>query len=114
MSVITIHVLDTTTGKPGAGIPVGLERKTHSSGWQNIADGITGIDGRLSDLLSAQHVFLPGHYRLTLDAGAYFLLGSVDCFFPQISISFVVKDPQQHYHIPLLLGPFGYTVYRGG
>ena len=114
MSAITVHVLDTSSGKPGAGIPVVLERKTHSAGWKDIADGITDVDGRLNDLLSVNDVFLPGHYRLNLEAGAYFLLSNIQCFFPQISISFVVKDPQQHYHIPLLLGPFGYTVYRGG
>ena len=113
MSGITTHILDTTSGRPGAGIPVVLERKTHSAGWQAIAEGITDINGRIDDLLSPRDVFLPGHYRLIFEIGPYFLLQSVECFFPQITVSFVVKDPMQHYHVPLLLNPFGYSTYRG-
>lgn len=113
MSAITTHILDTASGKPGAGIPVVLERKTHSAGWQAIAEGMTDIDGRVNDLLSTREAFLPGHYRLIFEIGPYFLMQSVECFFPQISISFVVKDPIQHYHVPLLLSPFGYSTCRG-
>ena len=113
MSGITTHILDTTSGRPGAGIPVVLERKTHSAGWQAIAEDITDIKGRIDDLLSPRDVFLPGHYRLIFEIGPYFLLQSVECFFPQVAINFVVKDPMQHYHIPLLLNPFGYSTYRG-
>ena len=113
MSGITTHILDTTLGMPGAGIPVVLERKTHSSGWQAIAEGMTDIDGRVNDLISANEAFLPGHYRLIFEAGTYFLMRDIECFFPQITISFVVKDPRQHYHVPLLLSPFGYSTYRG-
>ena len=113
MSAITTHILDTTTGKPGAGIPVVLERKTHSSGWQPVTDGITDTDGRINDLLSPTEAFLPGHYRLIFDTAAYFAMRNIECFFPLITIGFVVKDPIQHYHVPLLLSPFGYTTYRG-
>ena len=114
MSAITTHVLDTTTGKPGAGIPIVLERKTHSAGWQAIAEGMTDIDGRANDLLSTREAFLPGHYRLIFEIGSYYLMNSIECFFPQITINFVVKDPMQHYHVPLVLSPFGYSTYRGG
>ncbi|CAN5484275.1 hydroxyisourate hydrolase [soil metagenome] len=113
MSAITTHILDTSTGKPGAGISVVLERKSHSAGWQAIAEGMTDIDGRLNDLLDTREVFLPGHYRLIFETGPYFLLQNVECFFPQITVSFVVKDPMQHYHVPVLLSPFGYSTYRG-
>ena len=113
MSAITTHILDTTSGRPGAGIPVVLERKTHTSGWQSIAEGITDIDGRVNDLLSATEAFLPGHYRLIFDTGAYFAMKNLECFFPQVTVGFVVKDPVQHYHVPLLLSPFGYSTYRG-
>jgi hydroxyisourate hydrolase len=113
MSAITTHILDTSLGIPGSGIPVTLQRKTHSAGWQAIAEGITDIDGRLSNLLSVTEAFLPGHYRLIYETGPYFLLRNVDCFFPQITIAFVVRDAQQHYHVPLLLSPFGYSTYRG-
>lgn len=113
MSAITTHVLDTAAGRPGAGIPVVLERRTHSTGWQGIAEGITDIDGRINDLLPEGDAFLPGHYRLVYETAAYFLLKNIECFFPQITIGFVVKDPAQHYHVPLLLSPFGYMTYRG-
>lgn len=113
MSAITTHILDTTTGKPGAGIPIVLARKTHSAGWQVIAEGITDISGRVDDLLSTREAFLPGHYRLIFEIGPYFLLQSIECFFPQVTVSFVVKDPMQQYHVPLMLSPFGYSTYRG-
>lgn len=113
MSPITTHILDITSGKPGAGIPVVLKRKTHTAGWQTIAEEVTDIDGRLNDLLSASEAFMPGHYRLIFETGAYFLMLGVECFFPQITVSFAVKDPTQHYHVPLLLSPFGYSTYRG-
>lgn len=113
MSSITTHVIDTTSGKPGAGIVVTLERKTHSAGWQKVAEGLTNSDGRLNDLLSPNEAFLPGHYRLIFETGPYFLLHNSEAFFPQISIMFAVKDPMQHYHVPLLLSPFGFSSYRG-
>ncbi len=93
MSPITTHILDTMSGKPGAGILVVLESKTHSAGWQAIADGMTNAEGRINELLSVNDAFLPGHYRLIFDTGSYFLLRNIECFFPQIMISFVVKDP---------------------
>lgn len=113
MNAITTHILDTSSGKPAAGIPVILERKTHSSGWQSVGEGLTDVDGRLRDLLSASEPFLPGHYRLIFDTGAYFAMRDIESFFPQVTIAFAVKDPQQHYHVPLLLSPFGYSTYRG-
>lgn len=113
MSAITTHILDTTSGTPGVGISAVLERKTHTVGWQVIAEGITDIDGRINDFLSTREAFLPGHYRLIFEIGPYFLLKNIECFFPQVTVSFVVKDAMQHYHVPLLLSPFGYTTYRG-
>ena len=113
MSPITTHILDTTTGLPGAGIPVVLERKTHSSGWQPIAEGISDVDGRVNDLIGVNEAFLPGHYRFLFETGAYFLMRNVECFFPQVVVAFVVKDPALHFHVPLLLSPFGYSTYRG-
>jgi len=113
MSAITTHVLDVTLGKPGAGIPVVLERKTHTAGWQALGNAITDIDGRASELLDTGEVFLPGHYRLIFETGPYFSVNNTDGFFPQVTIAFVVKDTTQHYHVPLLLGTYGYTTYRG-
>lgn len=113
MSHITTHVLDLMAGRPGAGIPVVLERKTHTAGWQVLGEGITDIDGRVNDLLSPTEAFLTGHYRLIFDTAAYFSMRNAGGFFPQVTISFVVKDALQHYHVPVLLSPNGYTTYRG-
>ena len=113
MSAITTHILDITSGTPAAGIPVSLERKTHSSGWQVIAEGMTDFDGRANELMSPKEVFLPGHYRLLFDTAAYFALKEMECFFPQVTVSFVVRDALKHYHVPLLLSAFGYSTYRG-
>jgi len=113
MSAVTTHVLDQMSGKPGAGIPVIIERKTHTAGWQELGSGITDMDGRVNDLLDSGEVFLPGHYRLIFETGSYFLVNDVEAFFPQVTINFVVRDPSQHYHVPLLLSPYGYSTYRG-
>ena len=113
MSPITTHVLDTSVGRPAVGMPVVLERNTHSAGWQKVGEGMTNIDGRVNDLLAKTEAFLPGHYRLVFETGPYFLIRDIECFFPQVTIGFVVKDSQQHYHVPVLLSPFGYSTYRG-
>jgi 5-hydroxyisourate hydrolase len=113
MSPITTHILDTSTGKPAAGVSVVLELKDESTGWRTIAEGTTNIDGRISDLLSDGEAFAAGDYRLTFETDTYYQDHNVDCFFPDVTISFVIKDPHQHYHVPLLLSPFGYSTYRG-
>src|SRR3954466_14870850 len=113
MSAITTHILDIMSGTPAVGIPVTLERKTHASGWQSIAEGITDFDGRANDLMAPNEAFLPGHYRLLFDTGAYFATKDMECFFPQVTISFVIRDALKHYHVPLLLSPFGYSTYKG-
>ena len=113
MSGITTHVLDTSIGKPAAGIPVALERNTHSAGWQAVGEGITDIDGRLTGLLPAGEAFSAGHYRLIFETGPYFEQKDINCFFPRVTITFVVKNTQEHHHVPLLVSPFGYSTYRG-
>jgi 5-hydroxyisourate hydrolase len=112
-SPITTHILDTASGKPAPGISVVLERKTHTTGWQKVAEGMTNVDGRITDLMSPAEAFLPGLYRLIFETGPYFLMREIDSFYPQVSITFSVKDATQHYHVPLLLSPFGYSTYRG-
>lgn len=113
MSPITTYVLDTATGKPGAGIAVALEGKSHTSGWHVIAQGVTNLDGRLNDLSIRPEGFTPGYYRLVFETGAYYLTQGIECFFPQVVLTFVVKNTMDHYHVPLVVGPFGYSAYRG-
>jgi 5-hydroxyisourate hydrolase len=113
MSAITTHILDISSGTPAAGVPVTLEKKTHSSGWQPIAEGVTDFDGRANDLMAPTDEFVPGHYRLLFDTAAYFATREIECFFPHVTVSFVIRDAMRHYHVPLLLSPFGYSAYRG-
>ena len=113
MSAITTHVLDTSRGRPAAGVPVVLEKRTDEGGWQKLGSGKTDADGRLRDLLSDEQKLGPGVYRLTFDAAAYFDAQGVAGFYPEVSVTFSVSDASQHYHVPLLLSPFGYSTYRG-
>ena len=112
MSVITTHILDISTGVPARGVSVTLEQET-SEGWQIIGKGQTDNDGRVRDLLASDAGLQTGNYRLTFDTGNYFAGQQTEGFYPQVMVAFVVKDAAQHYHVPLLLSPFGYSTYRG-
>ena len=112
MSAITTHILDVSTGVPARGVPVVLERQTET-GWEIIGKGETDDDGRLKDLLAAETTLQAGNYRLTFDTGAYFQKQSIEGFYPQVTVAFVVRNAAQHYHVPLLLSPFGFSTYRG-
>ena len=113
MSGITTHVLDIARGRPAAGVPVTLEAKGEG-GWAVVGRGGTDADGRLRDLAPSDFVLREGEYRLTFDVGAYFSASGVDGFFyTTVSVDFVVRDAAAHYHVPLLLSPYGYTTYRG-
>ncbi|CAN5432628.1 hydroxyisourate hydrolase [soil metagenome] len=112
MSAITTHILDISTGIPARGVAVQLERET-SDGWEVIGEGQTDDDGRLRDLLEAEAILQTGNYRLTFDTGNYFAQHQIEGFYPQVSVAFFVKNAAQHFHVPLLLSPFGYSTYRG-
>ena len=112
MSGITTHVLDTARGRPAAGLPVTLEAKSED-GWRVVGRGATDADGRLRDLAPPGFVLDEGAYRLTFDAGAYFAAAGAEGFYTEVVVSFVVRDAAAHYHVPLLLSPYGYTTYRG-
>ena len=112
MSAITTHILDISSGIPARGVAVTLERQT-TDGWQIIGKGETDDDGRLRDLLSSDEMMQIGNYRLTFDTGDYFARQQIEGFYPQVTVAFVVRDAISHYHVPLLLSPFGYSTYRG-
>ncbi len=113
MSAITTHVLDTSKGRPAAGVPVVLEFRGAGHDWKVLGRGHTDADGRLKNLLPAGGRLEPGTYRLTFDAAAYFRAQNLESFYPEVSLAFAVRDAAQHYHVPLLLSPYGYTTYRG-
>ncbi|PYS70434.1 MAG: hydroxyisourate hydrolase [Acidobacteria bacterium] len=112
MSAITTHVLDTARGRPGAGLPVTLEVEA-AGGWKLVGKGTTNADGRISDLVPNETAIEAGVYRLIFDTARYFANNNVDAFYPQVTIVFKIENPAQHYHVPLLLSPFGYSTYRG-
>jgi len=109
--MITTHVLDTAAGRPGKAIAIELERKS-GDGWQPIGAGTTDDDGRLRTLTPAGPV-AAGTYRLRFHTGAYLAAHHQAGFFPVVEIQFTVVDGTQHYHVPLLLSPYGYSTYRG-
>ena len=108
MSTLSTHVLDTSLGKPAAGIRVVLSR-----GDKAIGEGITDADGRVRDLLAKSGELPPGDFRLRFETGAYFGKLERESFYHDITIDFVVRASGEHYHVPLLLSPFGYSTYRG-
>lgn len=112
MSGITTHVLDTSRGKPASGVPVLLEMRSED-GWREIARAVTDVDGRARQLLPPESSLAAGTWRLTFGVGNYFESHGVESFYPEASIVFLIRDPGQHYHVPLLLSPYGYSTYRG-
>ena len=111
MSQITTHVLDTSKGAPAKGITIILQEFSNDN-WQEIGSGITNADGRLSKLLAQDKLLEKGSYRLTFKLEAYFEAQNKDVFYPEATVEFKVSD-HSHYHIPLLLSPYGYSTYRG-
>jgi 5-hydroxyisourate hydrolase len=110
---LSTHVLDATTGRPAAGVKVRLERGG-DAGWAPAGYGQTGADGRLR--LSGDGgatEYEPGVYRITFASGAYFLARGTASFYPEVTITFEMTQPGEHYHVPLLLSPFAYSTYRG-
>ena len=112
MSAITTHVLDTARGCPAAGVPITLELQS-DDGWIAIGQGATDGDGRLKTLLADGKRPAAGIYRISFDTDAYFRACGIAGFYPSAQIAFRLSDPDQHYHVPLLLSPFGYSTYRG-
>jgi 5-hydroxyisourate hydrolase len=110
MTRITSHVLDTSTGQPAAGVAVRLER-VGDAGGAAVASAMTDRDGRLAGWLSGG---VPaGSYRLVFETGAWFRAGGRESLYDRVIVEFRVSDSVPHYHLPLLLAPFGYSTYRG-
>ena len=111
-SPITTHILDTTKGKPAGNVKVILAKNVGAN-WQELATAKTNADGRIDNFLSAETQLQPATYKLQFFIKEYCQASMRDSFYSDIIICFEVKDPQQHYHIPLLFSGFGYTTYRG-
>lgn len=111
MKSISTHVLDIARGRPAEGVPVTIEKKDGAS-FTRVNAGKTDADGRMKELVP-EGKLTEGTYRITFDTSAYFTTIGVEGFYPEASIVFVVRDAQSHYHVPLLLSPYGYSTYRG-
>ncbi len=111
MSQITSHILDTTRGKPADGVAVALFQQ-QAENWRQVSLSSTNEDGRVTDLVQPDGMLEPGIYKLKFETKAYFDKTGILSFFPYIEITFTITGTE-HYHIPLLLNPFGYTTYRG-
>jgi len=109
--MITTHVLDTARGVPASGLEVILELR-HLSDWSAIGRATTDAHGRVHAF--SEGPVASGTYRMTFDIGTYHrALGMLSPFFPEVKVVFSVRDVDEHYHIPLLLSPYGYSTYRG-
>ena len=111
MSQVTTHVLDTSAGKPGKNISVRLMQYENNE-WRSIAQGITNDDGRVSDLLPAEKDLSVGNYKIVFETRNYYAAQNIKTFYPAVEILFTISDGD-HYHVPLLISPFGYSTYRG-
>ena len=109
VSQITTHVLDTSTGIPGKDISIRLQALRNNV-WQTIAQGITNTDGRIPDLIPQERNLKPDTYKMVFDTGSYY--SKTKTFYPKVEIIFSIFD-ETHYHVPLLVNPFGYSTYRG-
>jgi len=110
MSTISTHILDTASGRPAEGMHVQLERM-ENGGWTPMFEGTTNADGRVTDL--APNGISPGIHRMTFGTGDYHRAQGVAGFYPQVRVCFEIGATDEHYHVPLLISPFGFSTYRG-
>lgn len=108
MSQITTHILDTSLGKPAEGVQITLETENG----EVLGQGLTNSDGRIANLLPNDQPLNPGVYTMVFKTKSYFDTQNIKAFYPEVKIQFQTFD-DSHYHVPLLLNPFGYSTYRG-
>lgn len=113
MSTISTHILDTARGKPAAGVHVDLKVQDLDESWSTLAEAWTDEDGRVKPFFLVETHLSAGNYQLVFDTESYFSALEIECFYPQVSVTFKVDDAPQHYHLPLLISPYGYSTYRG-
>jgi 5-hydroxyisourate hydrolase len=110
MGSISTHVLDTARGRPAAGVRVTVQVRV-GDGWRDLGGGVTDADGRVPGLVSGP--LAAGTHRLVFATGEWFQAQGVAGFYPEVAVVCRIDDPAAHYHVPLLLSPYGYSTYRG-
>ena len=113
MRRISTHILDIVHGKPARDVAVRLEKQHPPADWRVLHSMRTDQDGRCAQLLEQPEDVSAGIYRLIFDTGSYFALQKVNALYPVVEVPFQAQDGESHFHIALLLGPNGYTTYRG-
>jgi 5-hydroxyisourate hydrolase len=113
MSQITTHILDTSLGKPAEDVAIQLHQQQANGEWLLLGEGKTNSDGRIADLLDNDTILAAGTYRMHFATAGYFEKQNLSVFYPWAEVVFNITGDGQHYHIPLLLNPFGYSTYRG-
>lgn len=113
VTTISTHVLDTSLGAPAANVAVVLETIDKAGGATVVSNGVTNADGRVATLAPSDAQLPAGTYRLRFDVAGYFAYTRREAFYPEVTVAFIVGAETQHYHVPLLLNPFGYSTYRG-
>ena len=108
---LSTHILDTALGRPAANVTITLSQ-LEAEAWHDIGSGHTDADGRCKTLLG-NNPLAAATYKLRFNTAPYFHALSLPSLYPYIEIVFIVTDPTQHHHIPLLLTANGYTTYRG-
>ena len=108
---LTTHVLDTARGRPAAGVRVTVEARD-GDGWRPVAQGVTDADGRVPGLVP-EGALAAGVHRLSFATGDWFRTEGLEGFYPEVTVVCRIADPGDHYHVPLLLSPYGYSTYRG-
>ena len=109
--IISTHVLDTSLGRPAAGLAVTLRRRGADGDWSVVGRAVTDADGRVKDIAGAPLV--AGDYRLEFATGKYLTALGIDPFYPEVFVTVAATDGEAHLHVPLLLSPFGYSTYKG-
>ncbi len=110
---LSTHVLDTTSGSPGPGVKVLLEKRDAEGKWSKVGDGVTDKDGRIKEFLEIQGATgNVGTYRLTFGLEEYFKSRKKETVFPEAVVVFKITDGS-HYHIPVVVTPFAISTYRG-
>lgn len=101
---LSTHILDTSRGRPAGGMAVRLEREDGNA-WRLVTQGRADPEGRAGCTVDKA-----GRYQLHFATGEYF---GESAFYPWVTVTFQINDPTEHYHVPLLISPFGYSTYRG-
>lgn len=109
---ISVHVLNLQSGLPSANVKVTLEEQKNGK-WMPLAEGVTNDQGRITGLFPENKPFDHAIYKVTFKTGDWFKKNQQATFFPEVPVIFEADGSVPHYHIPLLVSPYGYSTYRG-